>query len=209
MKIGTKQNVMKCSGVNCANCQIDEAVNGCGLGCGANTSPVPTLFVGNAFSLSMLDEGDYFAGLEHLLVVQLDDQQARELLALAELKSYQVVSSVGHADTANVFSGILGAEVPMNRVSVHLRTDDALLVGQYTGPRLQEGATSLPEGATIKWLLVRKEDKKWEEFQQSWIPGTGSQPGHYGEAKFPNGVEYRNGQPYRPFSASQFNGLLK
>lgn len=209
VSISTNQSRMKCSGFDCSNCQIDEAVNGCGLGCGANTSPVPTLFVSNAFSLSMMDEGDYFMCLEHLLVVQLDDQQARELLELANNKGYQAVSSVGHADTARVFSDILGTEVPMNRTSVQLRTDDALLVGQYSGPRLPEGATRLPEGAKIKWYLLRKEDTHWEEFHQEWVPGKGTQPGYYKEPIFPNGVEYRGHKPYRPFSPTQFDTLLK
>lgn len=33
--------------------------------------------------------------------------------------------------------------------------EDALtLVGQYRGPRLPDGATTLPEGATIEWWHV-------------------------------------------------------
>jgi hypothetical protein len=63
-------------------------------------------------------------------------------------------SAVGHQDTANVFSSILGVPVPMNRTSVVLKSGDTALLGQYSGPRLPEGATTLPEGAKIKWILV-------------------------------------------------------
>lgn len=64
-------------------------------------------------------------------------------------------SAVGHADTARVFSTLLCGEVPMNRETVRLEVGDIALLGQYSGPRLPEGATALPEGATIKWLEVR------------------------------------------------------
>lgn len=64
------------------------------------------------------------------------------------------VSAVGHADTAAVFSSVLGVEVPCNRATVALKEGDVALVGQYSGPRLPEGANCLPEGATIKWFIV-------------------------------------------------------
>jgi hypothetical protein len=37
---------------------------------------------------------------------------------------------------------------------VSLVPGDRVLVGQYSGTRLPEGATTLPEGATIRWLVV-------------------------------------------------------
>ena len=37
---------------------------------------------------------------------------------------------------------------------VALKEGDVALVGQYSGPRLPEGATTLLEGATIKWMVV-------------------------------------------------------
>lgn len=63
-------------------------------------------------------------------------------------------SGVGHPDTAHVVSGILGKEVVPNRVNVQLTKGDLLIVAQYTGPRLPEGATTLPEGATINFWKV-------------------------------------------------------
>ncbi len=64
------------------------------------------------------------------------------------------VSAVGHADTAAVFSTLLGVTVPMARTTVALREGDTALLGQYSGPRLPEGSTTLPAGATIRWILV-------------------------------------------------------
>ena len=63
-------------------------------------------------------------------------------------------SGVGHADTAAVFSSVLGKTVEMNRANVSLSAGDSVLVGQYSGQRLPEGCKELPPGATIKWLVV-------------------------------------------------------
>jgi hypothetical protein len=45
---------------------------------------------------------------------------------------------------------------------VKLNQGTRLLVGQYDGPRLPEGATSLPEGATLTWFKVELVDKALE-----------------------------------------------
>lgn len=45
-------------------------------------------------------------------------------------------------------------DVPRGARGAPIRYDDAALIGQYIGPRLPEGATELPAGATIEWWLV-------------------------------------------------------
>ena len=63
-------------------------------------------------------------------------------------------SVIGHADTARLVSDILGVELPANRATVKLQKGEKMIVAQYSGPRLPEGATSLPEGAMIEFVLV-------------------------------------------------------
>lgn len=69
-------------------------------------------------------------------------------------------SAVGHADTAALFSTLLGVKIPCNRVSVTIPPRAygvqpwTALVGQYSGPRLPEGTSTLPEGAEIRWITV-------------------------------------------------------
>ena len=99
------------------------------------------MFLLNAFSLNML------AGNADVHVREVSLDTARNLARVCG-------SAVGHADTAAVFADVLGINVPTNRVSVTLEDGDTALVGQYSGPRLPEGATKLPEGATIKWVVV-------------------------------------------------------
>ena len=99
------------------------------------------MYILNAFSLNMIGGNA--------------DISVREVSrAIAAILASGCTSAVGHADTAAVFSNVLGVEIPCNRATVALKDGDAALVGQYSGPRLPEGATTLPEGAAIKWLVV-------------------------------------------------------
>lgn len=102
------------------------------------------MYICNAFSLNMLTSPAAEIFTRPLSIEDVQDFNAHNPL----------VSVVGHADTAAVFSTVLGFPVSENRISLKLASDDALIVGQYTGPRLPAGATELPEGATIEWMLV-------------------------------------------------------
>jgi hypothetical protein len=101
----------------------------------------------NAFSLNMLSSLPL-----NVRVSEVKKHDFKNLINLLNEEGY--TSAVGHADTAAILSNQLGIHIPMNRVTVSLEAGDGLLVGQYVGPRLEEGTTTLPEGATIKWLLV-------------------------------------------------------
>ena len=63
-------------------------------------------------------------------------------------------SVVGHEDTAATLSVLLGTSIGFNRESIVLDFDTQLIVAQFKGTRLPEGATSLPEGATIEFVKV-------------------------------------------------------
>lgn len=127
------------------------------------------IFICNAFSLSMLDgevqarrPGDAVYGSPRIPRLCGGDGSTsaafRWLEAAADDFNAEIVSAVGHADTAALFSALLGREITVNRVSVKLPggPDSGVfaLIGQLQGPRLPEGATTLPEGATIAWWLV-------------------------------------------------------
>lgn len=94
----------------------------------------------NAFSLTMLP-------IEAMDFVRVKKINPNDVPA-------DVESAIGHQDTAKVVSNILGFEVKLNRVSIKLTENDVLYVAQYTGPRLPEGATTLPEGANLEFFEV-------------------------------------------------------
>ena len=115
-------------------------------------------FICNAFSLSMLDRVQQ-SGRDAMDGVRvpkpLGDESLNEWLNLFLNGKVEYESAVGHGSTANLFSNQLGIPVPMNRVSVKLDHPDLhAIIGQYSGPRLEEGATELPEGARIEWWII-------------------------------------------------------
>ncbi|MEM4206792.1 MAG: DUF1874 domain-containing protein [Nitrososphaerota archaeon] len=96
----------------------------------------------NAFSLNMLAKED--------CVLRIQPLSKEEVVRLAA----DAVSAVGHQDTAAIFAAELGVPVQCDRRTVTLNQGDQAIVGQYIGPRLPEGTTTLPEGAQIAWRLV-------------------------------------------------------
>ena len=92
-------------------------------------------YLSNAFSLQMIDAPAIISVIE---------------LTTAEFESIKTsaTSCVGHPDTA----AVLG--VACNRISVKLEQGDTLIVAQLVGGRLPEGATTLPDGFSFKFLKV-------------------------------------------------------
>lgn len=118
------------------------------------------LIVCNAFSVSMLPR--LGAEVVEVAFEPISTAVVRDILDVDHAVQDELgqppswVSAVGHADTAAVLSNLLGHEIPVQRVNVTLDEDIQLIVAQYRGPRLPEGATELPPGATIEFWQVRR-----------------------------------------------------
>jgi hypothetical protein len=93
----------------------------------------------NAFSISMLP-------LEGVVVFDKLKQEEAISYLHRDMESY-----IGHQDTANLLSNILGLEVPVNRASLTIFPGEDIVIAQYIGPRLPEGTTVLPDDAKIQW----------------------------------------------------------
>lgn len=107
------------------------------------------LYVSNAFSFNMFN----FVP-EVLVQTELTVQEASNFL-----KKEVFESVFGHADSAKLVSDMLDVEIVFNRSNQKFSYGDKILVIQYNGPRLPEGATSLPEGAGFKFILVEPRTK--------------------------------------------------
>jgi len=105
------------------------------------------MIVTNAISLNMLPPDVQFGGI---IFRRITVEEAQRLVR----KANEVVSAIGHADTARLVGRELGIELPADRRNVQL-SDELMLVAQYVGPRLPEGTTELPQGARIEWFVVR------------------------------------------------------
>ena len=101
------------------------------------------LYITNAFSVQMLST------VTTLNFKPVTLEQAKKMV-----ETNIFVSAIGHKDTANVVSNLLNATVEMNRISVRLGNNDALLIAQLSGGRLPEGATTIPEGMSIQFWVV-------------------------------------------------------
>lgn len=99
----------------------------------------------NAFSIQMI------TGLEEASVSfkEIPAEQVKETLLKGGCDSY-----IGHADTAVVLSYTLGLEIPCLRRFGTLKRGEQAIVAQVIGGRLPEGATTLPEGMSIRFYLV-------------------------------------------------------
>lgn len=66
-----------------------------------------------------------------------------------------VYSTISDANMTRVISSILGFELTKKSDSACISDDyDALYLASYHGPKLEEGATSLPKGAFITFYKV-------------------------------------------------------
>ena len=102
------------------------------------------LYIGNAFSLNMLNVN----GVTTLKVKELSNDEAISLLSNNEFNSV-----IGHASTAEYVTLLTGIQVSANRVSVTLKPEDKLLVIQLLG--------RLPEGVILTTEEVAKVPSKW------------------------------------------------
>ena len=99
--------------------------------------------------------------LADVRIVPLADWQAAQICSLAHHKG-ELINAIGHSDTDVVVRDMLAhawastaKDLPAGqRVSVKMTEATTLIVAQYKGPRLPEGATSLPDGSTIEFFRV-------------------------------------------------------
>lgn len=101
------------------------------------------MYICNAFSLQMLSQ--FPAN------VRVDE------ITVEEVQKLELQSAIGHQDTANVLSNMLGQQITVNRINIQLQPGDSIIVAQLQGGRLPEGCTTLPAGFSFKFLKVTVE----------------------------------------------------
>jgi hypothetical protein len=114
------------------------------------------LYLANAFSINMTPR--------EYRVYEFFPISPFEAAALLYVLRDRVTNIIGHVDTAALVEQVLRAKVGAlelpepQRLTVQLALLDEVLVAQYTGPRLPECATQLPEGARLEFWLVAHYD---------------------------------------------------
>lgn len=114
------------------------------------------IYVGNAFSLQMMQNG----------IVHISDVHANDVKQAIADGISKCRFCIGHADTARMAARSLNVaicskdceafteEQMFQRVNVTLQSGDTLYVMQVIGGRLPEGVTELPEGIQLRWKKV-------------------------------------------------------
>jgi hypothetical protein len=118
---------------------------------GAAMTPTK-LYLTNSFSLNMLSPSYH--------VYEFQVIHASEAAILLYALQANLVNAIGHAETHTLVEQTLRKYIrelhlpEPQRLTIRLAPGDELLVAQYTGPRLPEGATTLPQGARLEFWMV-------------------------------------------------------
>jgi len=113
------------------------------------------IYLTNAISLNMLDQ--------KIKEVDLRAKAIAPVLVKNILEKELWRNAIGHPDTATLVGKQLGYDLIENRTDVRLDYGDAVIVAQYSGPRLPPGTKELPEGAKIVYWFVSVENPSWND----------------------------------------------
>jgi hypothetical protein len=114
------------------------------------------IILANAFSLNMVE-------MSYQKDIRITEVAA-DMVAIEFCHQYEEkINCIGHADTDTIVRGMLIKAYPSceknlplgERKTIVLDESATMYVAQYSGPRLPEGATQLPEGADIKFYAVQ------------------------------------------------------
>lgn len=99
----------------------------------------------NAFSINMLEDETALRFTPVTLEV-----------ARVIVQHNSITNVIGHADLDIIVRELLGKKnvLPGKRATVAYKPPEMMLVAQYRGPRLPEGTTQLPKGATIEFWHI-------------------------------------------------------
>lgn len=104
------------------------------------------VYISNAFSIKMIDRER-----RCIKFFPCTLEEVRKYAA-----SVWLSSAVGHQSTAEVYSRLLGVEVPCQRVEIKLRGDDIIFLGEIKGGRLPEGIVlSEIDPSQIEWWRIQ------------------------------------------------------
>ena len=101
----------------------------------------------NAFSLSMVPNLNNIGNEFTIRTRVVGVEEVKSLLANG------FNSCVGHEDACAKYSELLAIPISYNRTSVKIDVGDKLIVGQFTGQRLVEGATTI-SAPSYSWLVI-------------------------------------------------------
>ncbi len=109
------------------------------------------IYVCSAFSGNMMSKEIDDAGIA---IRRLTEGEVRPFLdAQVDCYHRRVVPAVGNKALCPLIEKILGRPDLHSSTQIMLEEGDKCLVAHYDGPKIPEGATEVPEGGKITWML--------------------------------------------------------
>lgn len=94
-----------------------------------------------------------FSAFTATLILQISDETVK-----AKLKENQFTSAVGHQSTADIYSKLLGIDIPANRITIKFKKGDLYIAGLFTLPRRLNENEFLSEeellSLKVNWVLI-------------------------------------------------------
>lgn len=76
-------------------------------------------------------------------------------IALDDVRKVRLVSHIPNEEYESVISTLYGRTIPYGDKQLRLSTGRSALIARYAGPRLEFGATELPDGGRMDFFLLR------------------------------------------------------
>lgn len=114
------------------------------------------LVFGNSFSINM------FQDIQDV-VVRFKKVSVDEVKEIVEMFSNEFLSVIGHEDWSKIVSDDLGIDIPMNKQTYTMESNDTLIVCQRRGNRLENGVIQLTDEnrGVVEYWKVEIVVSKW------------------------------------------------
>ena len=101
-----------------------------------------------SFNLNMIENLENVKTVKTISSI-IEEETFKNLLEKENPENY-----IGHADLVNVLNSSLGVNLKAERKTLKVKgNEERIIIVQYIGERLPEGATKLPEKAKIKFVF--------------------------------------------------------
>lgn len=103
-----------------------------------------TTFIGSVFTFGFLTNPELGGCITYQEIAWREFEYYVKKMNTSDLyrrKDEVYVNFTGHEQTAQIL------QIPMNRITIRAKPGDKIVWAQYKGPRLEEGSTTVPDGA--------------------------------------------------------------
>jgi len=109
-------------------------------------------YLTNAFSFNMVDQ---IGTVEFDMLVDVVTSSAMREHVEDSVKEGSLCISMSNQATCDLLNAIIGGSIAPEKGNVDAKIGDTVLIMQYNGPRLYNGAKNIPEGGKVRFYKVQ------------------------------------------------------